>query len=101
MIVFMRSLATIVSNVKLSGAICTRSVSCGTLVAPALPESEKSVSSTVIFSDRLVVEQRLQKRHRVHEGAPGVRHEERLARRDVDQPHVAGFDLLELREGGR
>ena len=50
MIVFMRSLATIVSNVKLSGAICTRSVSCGTLVAPALPASEKSVRSTVIFS---------------------------------------------------
>ena len=37
MIVFMRSLAAIVSNAKLSGAICTRSVSRGTVVAPALP----------------------------------------------------------------
>ena len=37
MMVFMRSLAVIVSNAKLNGAICTRMLLRGTDVAPALP----------------------------------------------------------------
>ena len=37
MIVFMRSLAAIVSNAKLNGAICTIIVLRGTTETPALP----------------------------------------------------------------
>jgi len=49
MMMFIRSLPAMVSNAKLNGAICTFTVLYGTTVAPALPESEKSVSRTVIF----------------------------------------------------
>jgi len=46
----MRSLAVNVSNAKFMGAMRNVTMSRGTASADALPASEKSVSSTVIFS---------------------------------------------------
>ncbi len=51
MMMFIRSLPAMVSNAKLSGAICTVSRSLGTDVAEALPESSRSSIRTVISSE--------------------------------------------------
>ena len=51
MIVFIRSFAGIVSKAKLSGAIWIPRKLRGTALAPALPESAKSVRSTVTFCE--------------------------------------------------
>jgi hypothetical protein len=48
MIVFIRSLAAMVSKAKLRGDTCTIIMLRGTTETPALPESSKSASSTVM-----------------------------------------------------
>ena len=69
----------------------------GTAVAPALPESEKSASRTVMRSGRTEVEQPLLEIERVQERARRVRHEERFGGIEVNQAQVGRLDDPQLR----
>ena len=76
----MRSLAVNVSKAKLMGAMRNVTMSRGTASADALPASEKSVSSTVIFSRGLKSNSFSMKCERVFERPADVRDDERLRR---------------------
>ena len=70
MMVFIRSFAARVSKAKLRGAISALTEFLGTEVAPALPESEKSVKRTVTFSEGVYSKRRRWKRSEFSKARP-------------------------------
>ena len=73
----------------------------GTASADALPASEKSVSSTVIFSRGLKSNSFSMKCERVFERSADVRDDERLRRVQVDDADVVRLGRGELSKAGR